>query len=130
MKTAFFPAKTLSHLPGDNFEALAALCTEFERFDGHARQLPEHHDDYVEALGILRGFGMAREAKLGPFPEIGPQRHQNVANIVAFFNGLRASVRAELVSRHSRSYLETKTEEYLALFAKAEVYEFSEVDFK
>src|SRR3974390_1077370 len=63
MKTAFFPAKTLSHLPGDNFEALAALCTEFERFDGHARQLPEHHDDYVEALSILRAFAMAREAR-------------------------------------------------------------------
>ncbi len=130
MKTAFFPPRTLTHLPADNTEALAALCSEFERFDGHARQLPEHHDDYVEALGILRGFGMAREAKLRPFPEIGPQRHQNIANIATFFNELRTSVRAELVSRHSRSYLETKTEEYLALFAKAQVYEFSETEFK
>ncbi len=81
MKTAFFPPRTLTHLPADNIEALAALCAEFERFDGHARQLPEHHDDYVEALGIIRGFALAREVKLEPFPEVGPQRHQNVANI-------------------------------------------------
>ena len=78
MKTAFFPAKILAHLPGDNCEALAALCTEFERFDGHARQLPEHHDDYVEALSILKAFALARNAKVQPFPEISPQRHQNI----------------------------------------------------
>jgi hypothetical protein len=130
MKTAFFPPRTLTHLPADNLEALAALGAEFERFDGHARQLPEHHDDYVEALSILQGFAMAREVKLEPFPELGPQRHQNVASITTFFGQLRTRVRAELVSRHSRSYLESKTEEYLALFAKAQVYEFSEPEYK
>ena len=71
MKTAFFPPKILNHLPADNFEALAALCAEFERFDGHARQMPEHHDDYVEALSILRAFATAREAKVAAFPELG-----------------------------------------------------------
>src|SRR5438105_3724902 len=118
MKTAFFPAKMLATLPGDNFEALSALCTEFERFEGHARQMPEQHDDYVEALGILRGFGAARQAKLEPFPEIGPQRHQNISNIAAYFNQLRAAVRAELTSRHARGYFESKTEEYLSLFSR------------
>src|SRR5947209_10213963 len=112
MKTAFFPAKTLSHLPADNFEGLAALCTEFERFDGHARQSPEHHDDYVEALSILRAFAMAREAKIPPFPEIGSQRHQNVSNIAGYFAQVRTAVRAELTSRHAKGYFETKTEEY------------------
>lgn len=130
MKTAFFPVKTLTHLPADNLEALAALCTEFERFDGHARQMPEHHDDYVEALGILRGFAMAREAKLEPLPEIGPQRHQNVSNVAAYFGRLRASVRAELTGRHARGYFETKSEEYLSLFARASNYEFAEPDFQ
>ena len=130
MKTAFFPAKTLGHLPGDNIEALAALCTEFERFDGHARQLPEHHDDYVEALGILKGFAAARDAKLQPFPDIGPQRHQNVACVAAYFSQLRTAVRSELTARHSRSYFESKTEEYLALFARAQVYEFEDEDFR
>jgi hypothetical protein len=130
MKTAFFPAKTLAHLPGDNFEALAALCTEFERFDGHARQLPEHHDDYVEALGILKGFALARDAKVQPFPEIGPQRHQNIACVAAYFSQLRTAVRTELTGRYSRGYFETKTEEYMALFARAQVYEFPEADFK
>ena len=130
MKTAFFPAKTLNHLPGDNLEALAALCTEFERFDGHARQLPEHHDDYVEALGILKGFAAARDAKVQPFPEIGQQRHQNIACIATYFSQVRTAVRAELIGRHSRGYLDSKTEEYLALFARAQVYEFSEEEFR
>ncbi len=130
MKTAFFPAKTLSHLPGDNLEALAALCAEFERFEGHARQLPEHHDDYVEALGILRGFVMARDARLDSFPEIVSQRHQNIANIGTFFTQVRTRVRTDLAGRHSRGYFESKTEEYLSLFARAQVYEFGEAQFK
>ena len=130
MKTAFFPAKTLTNLPADTYEALAALCTEYERFDGHARQMPEQHDDYVEALGILRAFASARDATLAPFPEIGAQRHQNIANISAYFGQLRTHVRTELTGRHSRGYFETKTAEYLALFSKAQVYEFAETDFK
>jgi hypothetical protein len=130
MKTAFFPAKTLSNLPADNVEALAALCGEFERFDGHARQLPEHHDDYVEALSILKGFAMARGANLEKFPEVGPQRHQNISQISAYFNQVRTTARTELAGRHSRNYFDAKTEEYLALFAKAQVYEFSETEFK
>jgi len=130
MRTAFFPPKTLSSLPGDNIEALAALCAEFERFDGHARQLPEHHDDYVEALSILRAFAMARDAIMEPFPEIGPQRRQNISNVLAYFNQLRNTVRTEISSRHSRGYFESKTEEYIALFAKVSVYEFSDPDFR
>ena len=66
MKTAFFPPKLLQALPSDNIEALAALCVEFEKLDGHARQMSEHHDDYVEALSILRGFAMVRDAKVPP----------------------------------------------------------------
>src|SRR6267142_3107479 len=130
MKTAFFPAKLLQGLPSDNIEALAALCGEFERFDGHARQLPDHHGDYVEALSILRAFAIAREAKLEPFPEVGPQRHQNVASVTAYFSRLRDLVRTELSGRYSRGYFETKTEEYVALFSRVSVYEFSEADFK
>jgi hypothetical protein len=130
MRTAFFPARTLSSLPADNIEALAVLCAEFERFEGHARQLPEHHDDYVEALSILRAFAMAREAKLEPFPEVGPQRHQNITGVASYFGQLRTSVRGELSSRHSKGYFESKTEEYVALFSKASVYEFPENDFK
>src|SRR3954453_9545265 len=130
MKTAFFPPRTLAQLPADNLEALAALTVEFEKFDGHARQMPEHHDDYVEALSILKGFAMVRGARGEPFPERGPQRHQNVTNIAANFGRLRASVRAELTNRHARGYFESKTEEYAALFAKVSVYEFSEDDFK
>jgi hypothetical protein len=130
MKTAFFPPKLLQTLPSDNVEALAALCTEFDRFDGHARQLPEHHGDYVEALSILRGFTIARETKLEPFPEIGPQRHQNIANVNGYFGRLRDQVRSELSGRYSRGYFETKTEEYVALFSRVSVYEFSETDFK
>src|SRR5215831_5131031 len=130
MKTAFFPPRTLSQLPADNLEALAALCVEFEKFDGHARQMPEHHDDYVEALSILKGFAMVRDAKLEPFPELGPQRHQNISNIQSYFTKLRTTVRAELTNRHARGYFDTKSEEYAALFAKVAVYEFSESDFK
>jgi hypothetical protein len=130
MKTAFFPPKMLNGLASDNMEGLAALCVEFERFDGHARQSPEHHNDYVEALSILRGFAMARDAKMAPFPEIGPQKHQNISNIVAYFSQLRSVVRAELTSRYSKGYFETKTEEYMALFSKTLVYEFSETDYK
>jgi hypothetical protein len=130
MKTAFFPARLLQSLPSDNMEALAALCGEFERFDGHARQLPDHHGDYVEALSVLRGFAIARETKLESFPEIGPQRHQNITNITAFFNRLRDMVRTELSGRYSRGYFETKTEEYVALFSRVAVYEFSEEDFR
>src|SRR6185369_8573581 len=130
MKTAFFPARLLQGLPSDNVEALAALCGEFERFEGHARQLPEHHGDYVEALSILRAFAIARDAKLEPFPEVGPQRHQNIASVTAFFNRLRDQMRTELSGRYSRGYFETKTEEYIALFSRISVYEFSEPDFK
>src|SRR3954471_13275942 len=130
MRTAFFPPKTLSYLPADNIEALAVLCAEFERFDGHARQLPEHHDDYVEALSILRAFAMARDAKLDAFPELGPQRHQNVTNIAAYFGRLRNHVRAELTNRHARGYFDSKTDEYISLFSKASIYEFSEPDFR
>ena len=130
MKTAFFPPKLLQGLPADNVEALAALCGEFDRFDGHARQLPEHHGDYVEALSILRGFAIAREAKLEGFPEIGPQRHQNIANVTAYFIRLRDQARTELTGRYSRGYFETKTEEYAALFSRVSVYEFPENDFK
>jgi hypothetical protein len=130
MKTAFFPPRTLGQLPADNLEALAALCVEFEKFDGHARQMPEHHDDYVEALSILKGFAMVRDAKLEPFPELGPQRHQNISNIASYFGKMRTSVRSELTNRHARGYFETKTEEYAALFAKVSIYEFSEADFK
>lgn len=130
MKTAFFPPRMLGHLPGDNLEALAALCTEFERFDGHARQLPEHHDDYVEALSILRAFAMARQEQLEPFPQVGPQRHQNVASVATYFGQLRTRVRAELTSRHAQGYFESKTDEYVSLFAKVPVYEFSEPDFQ
>jgi hypothetical protein len=130
MKTAFFPAKTLVHLPADNTEALTILCGEFQRFDGHARQLPDHHDDYVEALGILRGFAMAREAALPDFPEISAQRHENISQITAYFTHLRDATRTELAGRHSRNHFEVKTEEYMALFAKAQVYEFPEPEFK
>ena len=130
MKTAFFPSKLLNGLPADNMEGLAALCVEFERFDGHARQLPEHHNDYVEALSILRAFAMARDVKLEPFPEIGPQKHQNISNVGAYFSQLRSLVRAELTSRYSKGYFESKTEEYMALFSKVSVYEFSDADFK
>ncbi len=130
MKTAFFPAKTLGHLPADNLEALVALCAEFERFEGHARQLPEHHDDYVEALSILRAFAMARDARLDSFPQIVPQRHQNIANVSAFFTQVRTTARTELAGRHSRGYFESKTEEYLSLFARVQVYEFGEAQFK
>jgi hypothetical protein len=130
MKTAFFPPKLLQGLPSDNIEALAALCGEFERFDGHARQLPDHHGDYVEALSILRAFAIARDAKLEPFPQIGPQRHQNVASVTAYFARLRDLVRTELSGRYSRGYFETKTEEYVALFSRVSVYEFSDTDFK
>jgi hypothetical protein len=130
MKTAFFPAKLLQGLAADNMEALAALCAEFERFDGHARQLPEHHGDYVEALSILRGFAIARVTKLESFPEMGPQRHQNIANVIGYFGRLKDQARTELTARYSRGYFETKTEEYAALFARVSVYEFSESDFK
>ncbi len=130
MPTAFFPAKLLQGLPADNMEALAALCAEFERFDGHARQLPEHHGDYVEALSILRGFAIARVTKLESFPEMGPQRHQNIANVIGYFGRLKDQARTELTARYSRGYFETKTEEYAALFARVSVYEFSESDFK
>ena len=130
MKTAFFPPKTLNNLPADNVEALAALCVEFERFDGHALQMQEHHDDYVEALSILRAFAMARDTKLEPFPEIGPQRHQNIAKIAAYLGQLRGNVRSELTNRHARGYFESKTEEYVALFSKVPVYEFSDTEFK
>src|SRR5215510_2049355 len=119
MKTAFFPPRTLAQLPADNLEALAVLSVEFEKFDGHARQLPEHHDDYVEALSILRAFAMARDAKLEPMPEIGPQRHANISAIASYFSQLRTAVRTELSTRNSRTYFESKTEEYMALFVKA-----------
>jgi hypothetical protein len=130
MKTAFFAAKTLNGLPSDNFEALAVLCGEFDRFDGFARQLPEHHNDYVEALSILRGFAMAREAKLLPFPDLGSQRHQNISKVTAYFGQLRTSVREELTHRYSQGHFDAKTEEYIALFSGAVSYEFSETDFK
>src|SRR5215468_8973124 len=121
MRTAFFPPRTLSSLPADNVEALATLCAEFERFDGHARQLPEHHDDYVEALSILRAFATARDAKVAPLPEIGPARHQNISNVNTYFGQLRNTVRGELSGRHSRGYFESKTEEYVALFSRVSV---------
>lgn len=130
MKTAFFPQKMLAHLPADNTEALLLLCGEFQRFDGHARQFPEHHDDYVESLGILRGFAMARQAELRDLPEISSQRHENISRITAYFTELRNTIRTELAGRHSRNYFEVKTEEYMALFGKAQVYEFSEEEFK
>lgn len=117
-------------MPADPVEALAALCAEFERLDGHARQMPEHHDDYVEALSILRAFGMARDTTLAPFPEIGPLRHKNIGNIASYFSELRTTVRSELSNRHAKGYFETKTEEYVTLFSKVPVYEFSEPDFK
>ena len=130
MKTAFFPPRVLGNLPADNLEALAVLNVEFEKFDGHARQMAEHHDDYVEALSILRAFSMARDAKVETFPELGPQRHQNVTSIAAYFGKLRNQVRAELTNRHARGYFDSKTDEYVSLFSKASIYEFSEPDFK
>ena len=130
MKTAFFPPKLLQALPSDNVEALAALTAEFERFDGHARQLIDHHADYVEALSILKAFAMARDAKMEPFPELGAQKHQNVAKVTAYFNHLRETVRAELTSRYSKGYFDAKTEEYMTLFSRVAVYEFPEADFK
>jgi hypothetical protein len=129
MKTAFFPQKTLVQLPADNAEALAGICTEFERFDGHARELPDHHDDYVETLSILRAFARAREANLESFPEIGPQRRQNILNIKAYFAQLRSLVRSQLAERHAKSYFDSKTEEYLLLFARVPVYEFAGQEF-
>ena len=130
MKTAFFPSKTLTGLPSDNMEALAALCAEFERFDGHARELPDHHNDYVEALSILRAFAAARTAKLAPFPEIGAQQRQNIASIKAYFAQLRDTVRSELYSRQAKGHFEAKTEEYLSLFARVPGYEFTQASFK
>src|SRR5882672_3958775 len=130
MKTAFFPARTLSNLPADNLDALQVLGVEFEKLEGHARQAVEQHDDYVEALSILRAFAMARDAKLEPFPEIGPQRNQNISNIATYFNQLRNRVRSELTNRHARGYFEAKTEEYVALFSRVSVFEFSDADFK
>ena len=129
MKTAFFPPKLLQGLPSDNVEALAALCAEFQRFDGHARQLPEHHNDYVEALSILKAFAMARDGRLEPFPELGPQRHQNIAHVTAYFGQLSVTIREELTKRYSRGYFESKTEEYVSLFSRLTSYEFSEQNF-
>jgi hypothetical protein len=84
----------------------------------------------VEALSVLRGFAIARDSKLEPFPEVGPQRHQNIANVTRYFSHLRDQVRTELSGRYSRGYFETKTEEYVALFSRVSVYEFPELDFK
>jgi len=106
------------------------LCGEFERFDGHARQLPEHHNDYVEALSVLKAFSLARHMPAEPFPEVGPQRQQNIAHIKAYFVQVGNVVRAELSKRHARGYFESKTEEYVSLFSRVSVYEFSETDFK
>src|SRR5438034_10168900 len=88
MKTAFFPPRTLGQLPADNLEALAALSVEFEKFDGHARQMPEHHDDYVEALSIIKAFAMVRDAKLEAFPELCPLCNQNITHIPAYCSKL------------------------------------------
>jgi len=109
---------------------MAVLCGEFERFDGHARQLPEHHNDYVEALSVLKAFSLARHMPAEPFPEVGPQRQQNIAHIKAYFVQVGNVVRAELSKRHARGYFESKTEEYVSLFSRVSVYEFSETDFK
>ncbi len=130
MRTAFFPVRTLASLPADNTEALAALCTEFERFDGHARESSEHHDDYVEALGLLKAFSAARDARIPPLPELGPQRHQNMASVKAYFNQVRDNARTELASRHAKGYFDSKTEQYLSVFSKLSGYEFSDPDFK
>ncbi len=130
MKTAFFPVRTLAALPADNTEALAALCTEFERFDGHARESSEHHDDYVEALGILKAFSAARDAQIAPLPDLGPQRHQNIASVKSYFTALRDNVRAQLSSRHAKTYFDSKTEQYLSVFTKLSGYEFTDPDFK
>lgn len=130
MKTAFFPQRVLASLPADNTEALAALCTEFERFDGHARETSEHHDDYVEALGILKAFAAAREARIPPLPDLGPQRHQNMAAVKTYFNQVRDNARTELASRHAKGYFDSKTEQYLSVFARLSAYEFSDPDFK
>src|SRR2546423_11442418 len=110
MKPAFFPPRFFATLPADNLEALAVLGVEFEKFDGHARQMPEHHDDYVEALSILKAFAMVRDAKLEAMPELGPQRHQNISTIASYFTKLRNDVRSELTNRHARGYFDTKTE--------------------
>ena len=120
----------LAALPADNTEALAALCTEFERFDGHARESSEHHDDYVEALGILKAFAASRDARIPALPELGPQRHQNMAAVKSYFNQVRDNARTELVSRHAKGYLDSKTEQYLSVFARLSAYEFSDPDFK
>ncbi|HEY5914854.1 MAG TPA: hypothetical protein VJA21_30045 [Verrucomicrobiae bacterium] len=130
MRTAFFPVRMLASLPADNAEALAAICTEFERFDGHARESPEHHDDYVEALGILRAFATARDAQIAPPPDLGPQRHQNITGVKYYFTQLRDDTRAQLASRHAKGYFESKTDQYLSVFAKISGYEFSDPDFK
>lgn len=130
MRTAFFPVRMLASLPGDNTEALAALCTEFERFDGHARESSEHHDDYVEALGLLKAFSAARDARIPPLPELGPQRHQNMATVKAYFNQVRDNARTELASRHAKGYFDSKTEQYLSVFNRLAGYEFSDPDFQ
>jgi len=43
---------------------------------------------------------------------------------------LRNRVRSELTNRHARGYFEAKTEEYVALFSRVSVFEFSDADFK
>src|SRR6185436_926334 len=55
---------------------------------------------------------------------------QNISGVAGYFNQLRTVVRSELSSRHYKGYFESKTEEYVALFSKVSVYEFSEPDFK
>jgi hypothetical protein len=130
MKLQKFTPELLLNLPANNEAALQTLCEEFIRFNKEAMNSPAHHDDYIEALGILRAFGDHRKIKFNKLPAISQKTEENISSIISFFVGLQHEVNASVAMRNAQVHLTAKTEEYASLFAGIPAYEFTDEEYK
>ena len=139
MRDGFFTQEFLQAIPNDNLEALVYLYREFSRFrllveetfrnSGGRIVREQSHNDFVETLAVFRAFFDARNLK-SELPTVGPNKTENVANIINSLAVIGAGWESELSKRTSNSLFTEKKEFYSAVFNSVQIYEFTDVDLK
>lgn len=129
MQPGYFTREFLSALPADNAEAFLALTNEFRRlYPGSGADYNlRYHDDFIEALGILRALARSRGVTLTT-PALSATRLETMRAIGAFMIDQRRFWEAEVSQRTANSLMAQKEDLYVGLFNADAPYPFSERD--
>lgn len=127
MNSPHFSRKFIDSIPDDNDEVIITVADEFTNLISNANNSSEYQQDFLEVYALMSALFEARGIKI-QLPQPNPPKvdRSGIHNILQAEKG-GASKR--LYERGSVAHLNSKTEEYKALFSKAPVYEFSDEDY-